>query len=569
MPHAPTIAPGTAGTRFVVKNPVAGEPLMDHDKCRAADGTYTVTVPIKRFAGPVDDETSTLLHAQTMIDNGLAERWCKLVVCAYVDKPGGCTLSAEDVLNVRFNGEDVAGFSHENPRGLTGAIGGWHETSFWVPLGKVKFSSEPGDINLPTPDDPGAVPEGFDPPPANNTIEVRTTVDNCYCFRIGWASLEVKVASPLALVHGNGQEPVYWRTKPEEPLWPGFITHDDDFKYAEGPLIELGIVPFGDVTLLQKSYPDLKATRNIDGLNSENLWEDDALTLESYLPAIAKGFGADYVNTLGHSMGGPSLRAMVTNMRSADTPRAISVISLGAPHEGSPLADLLVAYFRAYKGVDGYRPSSAVFWRFSDGYSPPGVTLSLIETLRSTPLLAPTASIHSLSVEHTERWNRDHGALLPTNVRFYAAASEADAWPADGQITSVDEYRGFVVVRPELALLGGFAGLATDVVNIMYQFVKRDPVFKMEHQVFGELGHNIALLHMNSAPLAEENDLFVTKPSALGSSSPPLFSGRLADWDFFGHAEHRDHAFISVMDPITERIIEQMVEADKAFGGLR
>ncbi|AEI76659.1 lipase [Cupriavidus necator N-1] len=71
---------------------------------------------------------------------------------------------------------------------------------------------------------------------------------------------------------------------------------------------------------------------------SFNSDEERALALQAYVHAVKLESGADKVNLIGHSQGGPTSR-----MLAAMSPQDVaSVTTIGSPHRGSEVADTVL-----------------------------------------------------------------------------------------------------------------------------------------------------------------------------------------------------------------------------------
>lgn len=80
---------------------------------------------------------------------------------------------------------------------------------------------------------------------------------------------------------------------------------------------------------------------------SFNSDEERALALQAYVRAVKLETGADKVNLIGHSQGGPTSRTLA-----AMSPQDIaSVTTIGSPHRGSPVADTVLDLINGVNGI--------------------------------------------------------------------------------------------------------------------------------------------------------------------------------------------------------------------------
>lgn len=574
--------PDSTGTIFVGKAADPTLPVNPQYSCIRTE-VQTVQVPVNRFAG-LTDTNGHLVYLDAMIDNGLTSANAKLDVYASISYPGLCQgVKPEDRLKVTFNGVPIT--TEDGKPGLTGGIGGWGITTFNVPMGIITFPDAPGVLRLPRPGHPNETPHGEPPEAVQNIVEVTVDQDpgdNCFCVRVGWASLEVKLASPLILVQANNQKPAFWMPKPDSE-WTGLVvetqTDDGPVQFREGPLVARGLVPLAAIYFFPKSFgtADGDPTGSEEG-TSQNYWEDDAVTIAACINAIADSFGSDYLNAYGHSMGGLSLRGVATDREvwSDNRRKLISVMTAGSPHEGSPVADIGKFYVDAYNHTerdsetDMQVPASpeSVHWKFSDGYFPPDIPRFVAQNLRNT--LAKFPGLVRMTTGYMREWNDRHGRKLPRHLWYYAAAADADRRSLDDaqavtkEITQSVEFAGFTQRYAMLGWFGGLFGQTTAACNAMYQIVGRDPVIAEPVWLGGRV-----YMYAEVSPVFQQNDMFDTVHSALGNTFEPYFFERVRDYDLFQGVRHRDHALISVQEPMPAILTRQVVKADQNFGGLR
>lgn len=566
--------PTGSGTLFVAKAADPTQPYITEYRCHVED-VQTIDIPVDRFAGRTHT-TGELFYA-VMIQNGLAAPYAELEVYAYIKTGVVCPgVWPEDRIKVRFNGVDLSTIA-ANPRGLRGGVRKWGSTKFQVPLGLIQFPGSLGQLDLPTPTNPSIAPEGFKPDAVNNMLEVIVAQgdgdEQCFCVRVGWASLKVNVASPLVLIQANRQVPDYWAPNGS---WQGLVNEMDDPDeydplFEIGPLAERGLLPFAGIYLFSKPHPEEfgDSSVSLEAGASQNFWEYDAQTIAGCLGAIAVAFGSDHLNSYGHSMGGLSLRGVATDFPNSPL---ISVMTAGAPHEGSPVADIGKFYIDAHAHVERdaegrawSAPADSVEWDFADGYYPPNLPIWVAEQFAET--LAKVPSVFHMTTDYVSTWNAINANRLPTRLWFYAVGSDADA-DGDGVITLPAEFAGFVQRYPYLGWFGNLFGQTIVASNAMYQICMRDPLIWADWVMEG--GNRVVYMRATPRyPTPQHNDMFDTVHSAIGNGTMPYYFERLDAYNWFFGSNHRDHALLAIQDPMPDFLAQQVSNADKAIGGLR
>jgi triacylglycerol lipase len=128
--------------------------------------------------------------------------------------------------------------------------------------------------------------------------------------------------------------------------WPASATASSDYAKTRYPIVLVhgltGAAKIGGVIDYWYGIPEVLrangATVYVSTVPSFNSDEERALALQAYVRAVKLETGADKVNLIGHSQGGPTSR-----MLAAMSPQDVaSVTTIGSPHRGSQLADVVL-----------------------------------------------------------------------------------------------------------------------------------------------------------------------------------------------------------------------------------
>jgi len=148
------------------------------------------------------------------------------------------------------------------------------------------------------------------------------------------------------------------------------------------------------------------------------------------LSKIAEAFGTDRFHLVGHSKGGLYGRALATRSVGIFT-----LTTLDTPHEGSPMADYLVA-------LDAHLISLLV----------KNVVLADVLIYRATHRRQKPDAYSDLRVEYRQRYNGDHllprgsdGPPIRNEIGYEAVAS--DAQNPQGGALDAEGYFGSIVAR--------------------------------------------------------------------------------------------------------------------------
>lgn len=392
-------------------------------------------------------------------------------------------------------------------------------------------------------------------------IEFVTSL-SCWCLRVGWASLQVRIASPVLLVPGNGQERMFYQAHAQH-AWNGVVgvpNSQNLLTQVPGLATSIGLLANNAVNFLQQPALDgLAEGGDLGSPKAENTFHQNALTLQAWSRPIARAYGVDALHYVGHSQGGQvvvDLAIQCGRLSSGSgQPRVLSVTTLGAPHLGSPLADFVEAQSQVY----------------SLGLTFEGTSWTESLRLEAAALaLATTPATRTMTRAYTYKYHVKQASLYPIDVVYGAMSSDADQPPIPDQITSQTEYSGFVPFNELVRGLPEFA--STSMCNLMYHMVGKNVQFYIHHPVFIE-DPVIEIVHTSQFP--EDNDIFVTSYSALGGDPLPVTGRRTLAAMFGSRIDHcagaraRDHARLGIDGPMLWNVRTWVIEAETKYGAFK
>lgn len=398
-------------------------------------GPLRINVRVKRVVGEVGGD-GYLADPQGMISRGLISPKAKLILPVYDIDVNGAPGYPPEVDRVFFNGHDLGT--------LTGDNNIWKLNSFEVPIEWVKFPA------------PGA--NGAAPTPANN--ELRISIDEAsggqenWCMSVDWVQIQFGAVAPILLVHGTNADSSSW-----EPDFTAF---------------------FGNSRAPWSNDIDLTPNGSILGNGRE---------LSNRVRQLAAGFGAKKVHLICHSKGGLDTRAYLNNHYDPRTVKVLSVYTLGTPHRGTIVSDIIVARRTT---EDPESSDADIDYLMSHDY-----------WFLSTP--QPPA-INNQMTSAMAAFNATYPSV-PSGVRFYNYGGDADL-NNTGRI-SADE---------ALPLIPGAVpdGMASAAATAMYRAIGRIASISITPGTRGLWGLN----HFTSIEVAatntpfHENDLVTSVPSS-------------------------------------------------------
>ena len=337
-------------------------------------------IPVSRVVGNawpftgVLNQDGTLAAPAPLIANGVVS------ALAYLPIQVSGAPDRDYTVQVIFNGQTV-------DTGTLHATGNPNIPSVWnkcvkIDIGKVRF--------------PYRVKPGSTPTPVVNTVEFvsydpQAAVASETYITTMVGPLSFDAMAPVVLVHGWRAGPWWWG--PSNPTNNDQCGADLNFAqrgygYNGGfnfiqPLIDNGM-PF-----------DCSIT-----IGQTDSIQDGATELGQKLPDVLASFGAKHAHLVAHSKGGMWTREMLKNWMSQSPPPNLglySLTTLSTPHQGSSLADLLVAahwgiwfpirhpkllgpFLARYdKGAFDLRVLSAEAWNATTGRPPEHFTVDGIQ----------------------------------------------------------------------------------------------------------------------------------------------------------------------------------------------
>jgi len=398
-------------------------------------GPLRINLRVKRVVGEVGGD-GTLADAAGMIQRGLISRKAKIFLPVYDIDVNGAPGYPPEVDRISFNGHDLGT--------LTGGNNIWKLNTYEVPIEWVKFPSQGS---------PGSAPT-----PANN--EIRIDIDTAsgsaqnWCMSVDWVQMQFSAIAPILLVHGTNAQSDSW---------------DPDFTAF-----------FGQSRAPWSNDINLTANGSILGNGRE---------LSTRVRQLAQSFGAKKVHLIGHSKGGLDTRAYLNNNYDPDTVKVLSVYTLGTPHHGTIVSDIIVAK-RTTEDPESSDPD--IEYLMDHDYS-----------FVSTP--QPPA-INNQMTTAMAVFNATYPSV-PSDVKFYNYGGDADL-NNDGRVSA----------QEALPLLPGILpdGMATAAATAMYRAIGRIASISITPGTRGPWGLN----EFTSIEVAttnqpfHENDLVTSVPSS-------------------------------------------------------
>jgi len=395
-------------------------------------GPLRIKVKVKRVVGPVGGD-GYLTDPSGMVSSGLISPKAKIILPVFDIDVNGAPGFPPEVDRVFFNGHDLGT--------LTGDNNIWKLNSFEVPIDWVKFPSG-----------------GSAPTPAENDIQIN--IDEAsgsaqnWCMSVDWTQLQFSAIAPILLLHGTNANSTSW-----DPDFTAF------FRNSGAPWTnDINLTPNGSIL-------------------------GNGRELSNRVRQIATSFGAKKVHIIGHSKGGLDSRAYLNNNYQPDTVKVLSVYTLGTPHRGTIVSDIIVARRTT---EDAESSDADIEYLMDNDY-----------WFISTP--QPPA-INDQMTGAMARFNATYPSI-PSDIRFYNYGGDADL-NNNGRISAAEA----------LPLIPGGVpdGMASNAATAMYRAIGRIASISITPGTRGPWGIN----HFTSIEVAttnapfHENDLVTSVPSS-------------------------------------------------------
>ena len=399
-------------------------------------GPLRIKLKVKRVVGQVGGD-GYLTDPSGLIARGLISPKAKIVLPVFDIDVNGAPGFPPEVDRVFFNGHDLGT--------LTGDNNIWKLNSFEIPIEWVKFPSRGSG--------------GAAPTPAENDIQINIdeasgSAEN-WCMSVDWVQLQFKAIAPILLVHGTNANSTSW---------------DPDFTAF-----------FGDSGAPWTNDINLTPNGSILG---------NGVELSNRVRQLAAGFGAKKVNLIGHSKGGLDTRAYLNNNYRPDEVKVLSVYTLGTPHRGTIVSDIIVARRTT---VDPESGDADIRYLMDHDYS-----------FLSTP--QPPA-INNQMTGAMANFNATYPSV-PSDIRFYNYGGDADL-NNNGQISAVE-------ARPLIESSFVPDAMLAAAATAMYRALGRIASISITPGTRGPWGLNqftsIEVAATNAT--FHENDLVTSVPSA-------------------------------------------------------
>ncbi|HEX6098844.1 MAG TPA: hypothetical protein VF432_21190 [Thermoanaerobaculia bacterium] len=398
-------------------------------------GPLIIKVKVKRVVGAVGGD-GYLTDPAGMVQRGLISPRAKVIFPAFDIDVNGAPGVPPEVDRISFNGHPLGS--------LTGDNNIWKLNSYEVPIEWVKFPAQNTGGGAPT--------------PAEN--EIRIDIDQAsggvenWCMSVDWVQIQFGAIAPILMVHGTNAQSDSW-----EPDFTAF---------------------YGASRAPWSNDINLTANGSILGNGRE---------LSNRVRQLAQGFGAKKVHLICHSKGGLDTRAYLNNHYDPDTVKVLSVYTLGTPHHGTIVSDIIVAS-RTTEDPESSDPD--IEYLMDHDY-----------WFLSTP--QPPA-INNQMTGAMARFNATYPSV-PSEVKFYNYGGDADL-----------NNSGRISAQEALPLLPGAVpdGMASAAATAMYRAIGRIASISITPGTRGLWGLN----HYTSIEVAStnrpfhENDLVTSVPSA-------------------------------------------------------
>ena len=380
------------------------------------EGPLVISLPINRVVGDTNSD-GTLKFPMQMVASGVLSLTATLRFPAFdVDLEGAPGVPPE-FDKVLFNGIEIGS--------LSGSNNTWKLNEFEIKIEWVRF----GTKNM-----SGA------PTPGNNEITILidqgSGSDVNWCTAVDWVELSFKAMSPVILVHGNGQEGDFY----EKTGFEGYLTSR---KILFDHSIQLDTIPI----------------------------RNNGSAINRQLPAIVSRFGVDSIHIVAHSKGGLDTRAYLQQHQSSHDHefKVLSLTTLGSPHDGTFLTDLLEQRVAAAAQINTI--GSIEYENF------PAYT----QGLAFLASLSFDEGLQDLTTKKVAVFNRSNVPALPRDLDLNVIGSDADI-NNNGQIDRTpDEYSDLLKFNIYLSISDSlFPDQTRYSIDAIYKILRDTASVKME-----------------------------------------------------------------------------------------
>jgi hypothetical protein len=437
----------------------------------SAGSPLSIQFDMVRYVGPTDSD-GYLRDVDELIDAGVVGKFVTIEIPVYdVDRSSG------ELDEVFINGQRVDVLNPSNSRYLHGSDQKWHRNKFKVPIKALKF-----------PDAPGSGPHP--PTPRRNILRVDVDTGGVgWVAKVDWIAVRFQAMSPIILVHGMNQSALWWSRH-------GFL---DALRPLPRKAVDLPIPTWAGST-----------TRNARvGTN--------AAFLRTQIPQITHNFGCTSFHLVCHSKGGLDSRQFLTVVPASPI-EPLSLSTLSTPHDGSILADYMLAVLGSAWVVPGTAPGG-----FDDTFS------NLLEAQHwnnNTRAVAAATKIKNLQLGHSDlslaacaTFNALNVPMLPAYVHYIPVGSDLDL-NNSGTLDTFAEAARLDLDSDDAAAVLAVPALGLEVMDVMYQELGKSTRLIVTPVLSAD--GTKSLLRLRALPSSGFllNDILVTARSALGMGGP-------------------------------------------------
>jgi hypothetical protein len=295
-----------------------------------SQGPIVIDITTRRYVGPTD-VNGYLLNLAELRSRGIVGDAAYITLPAYdVDEttPPNTDCDFDGVVDVLASEIDELFLNDERIGTLTGSNNRWMQNSFSVPIGKLKFPSEPGES--------ATNQFRLDIDVGNRDVVLSSGRVGCdrWAVTIDWIGVKYELSSPVVMVHGiNSSGHTFDRFR--LGLEAAFVMAND---------LSIDLLDPAAPDVIPAGCPDIAYNNSIEAHVSQ---------LREQVAAIAERCGSETVHLVAHSKGGLDARGFLSGLLSAPLSVQVgsmggepvrrnlegrSLVTLDTPHAGSVLA---------------------------------------------------------------------------------------------------------------------------------------------------------------------------------------------------------------------------------------
>jgi hypothetical protein len=314
---------------------------------------------------------------------------------------------------------------------------------------------------------------------------------------------------------------------------------------------------YGFTKVLQQKHLLLDNSINM----AVNTIKDNGMTLNNYLPQLLESFGVDSIHLIVHSQSGLDAREYLANYQPQhhENLTVLSYTSLGTPHNGSVLADVVMHRAMAIENERTQFQDSPLFME----------TAAQVSGLNK--------QIPDLTTSATALFNLMNIPRLPSNSMINTVAADVDS-NDNGQIdrNQPDEYLELRAENQPLENIDNQMAMGHQhsrfVVDVPYQLLRHATQAKISYKYQQAVPSQpnqttpwLATIADIPNPVPLKNDVMVTIPSAQGEDS---ITHHTTNTTYFAGGSSKNHASIADTD-VAKTVLIWLIDSEKNTGDLQ